>query len=329
MKNRISKYIVWLGCLLVSCQFQEGFTPRPYAFVLSEGVSQIDETGVSVDFQIKDFGVGEIISYGVEFIESQYAKDDHTSEGYYSFQIDGKPEKHVSLRLSSDLQPEVEYLAYPFVKTGSTTTYGKAIRFTAKGSSAPEILKVSRSTLGLNMSFTIIGKNFSSRKEQNKIEVLGAEDYFRFEVHYASKDSLVIDVYPIWLREGNIEDKFDLRVQTYEQATILADQFTIDYPQILSISALEVAPGGELVITTNLENESEFIYLTVNYRDGPNLDYLHIPLEKIEKNRYRCVMPEFPAGNYRIGLYSSYIINESTGGGFHFYYAKNLEVLSL
>lgn len=327
MKKRLSLYITCLGFLLASCQFEEAFTPRSYAFVVSGEASQIDETGVSLDFEVKDFGERQITSHGVEFIESQFATDINTAKGFYSHQISGKPEKHVSLRLSSDLQPDVEYLAYPFVKTASSTTYGKAIRFTAKGSSAPEILKVSKSTLGLNMSFTIIGKNFSSKKELNQVGVLGVEGYFRFEVNYAQQDSLVIDVYPDRKWQGNIDDKFDLRVQAYDQATILADQFTIDYPRILSISTLEVAPGGELLITTNLENDSEFIYLTVNYSDGPYLNYLHVPLEKTEKNRYRCIMPEFPAGNYRIGLYSSYVINEFSGGGFHTYYPKNLQVL--
>src|SRR5690606_22984522 len=108
------------------------------------------------------------------------------------------------------------------------------------------------------MSFEIIGKNFSSKKERNQVDILGTENYFRFKVNYASTDSLVIGVYPNIYWDGNKEDKFDLKVQTPDLIAILPAHFNIDYPRILSISTLEVVPGDELFITTNLENDSEF-----------------------------------------------------------------------
>lgn len=313
---------------MISCQYEDGFTPRNYPFVVSTRVNQIDETGTTLDFEVKEFGNSQIISYGVEFIEA-HNNSNLSSEKYYVHQTEGKPEGNsVSFKITSDLLPDTEYIAYPFVKTVSYKVSGKAISFTAKGSSDPQILKVTKSTLGLNMSFEIIGKNFSTKEEWNQVEVLGTENYFRFKVNYASTDSLVIGVYPNSYWDGSKEDKFDLKVQTHDQSVILPDYFNIDYPRILSINTLEVVPGNELFVTTNLENDSEAIYLSVNYSDGMNDNYLYVPLEKVDHNRYRCIMPDFPAGNYKIGLYTSYRIDETTGGGFHIYFENNLEVLS-
>ncbi len=329
MKNHKLFYILLGNLLMISCQNEDGFTPRSYPFVLSTGVNQVDTTGAILNFEVKDFGKGQIISYGVEFLESYNIENNPASEEYYVHQIEGKPEGNlVSFKITSDLVQGTEYIAYPFVKTASYKVSGEAIPFTAKGSSDPQILKVTKSTLGLNMSFEIIGKNFSSKKEWNQVEVLGIENYFRFKVNYASIDSLVIGVYPNIYWDGSKEDKFDLQVQTHDQTVNLPAHFNIDYPRILSINTLEVVPGDELFVTTNFENDSEFIYLTVNYSDGSNDNYLYVPLEKVNNNRYRCIMPEFPEGNYKIGLYSSYIIDETTGGGFHFYFENTLEVLS-
>lgn len=329
MKNFHLLCIVLGSTLLNACQNEDGFTPRSYPFILTQEANYIDETGATLEFEIKDWGLEEITSYGIEFLEIEHVENKYYEGEYYVRELKGKPEStQVSVKITSDLLLDTDYIAYPFMKTGSTKTIGKAIRFTAKGSSQPQIIKVNTSTLGLNMSFTIIGENFSSKQESNKIDVLGTENYFSYKVSYASTDSIVIGVYPIINREGSIEERFDLKVQTHDLMTILPSQFTIDYPRILSISTLEAVPGDELVVTTNLENDTEFMYLTVNNIDGWNVNSLNIPLEKVDNNRYRCIMPEFPAGNYRIGLYSSYIIDATNSGLFHLFYENNLEVLS-
>ena len=329
MKNTSILYAILGILLMVSCQYEDGFTPRVYPFIVTSRVNSIDESGATLDFELKDWGSGQIISYGVEFLETEHVENKHYEGEYYVRELKGKPDsKQVSIKLTSDLSPNTEYLAYPFVKTSSSKITVKPVQFIAKGSSAPQILEVTKSTLGLNMSFGIIGKNFSSKKERNVVNVLGADNYFTFKVNYASTDSLFISVYPNILWEGSKDDKFDLKVQTHNQTANLPAQFNIEYPRILSINTLEITPGDELNITTNLENNSEFIYLTVNYSDGWNVNYLYVHMEKVDTNRYRSIMPEFPAGNYRIGLYSSYIIDETSGGGFHIYFENNLEVLS-
>lgn len=314
---------------MFSCQYEDGFTPRAYPFIVTSSINSIDETGATLNFELKDWGTGQIISYGVEFLETENVENKFYEGEYYVRELRGEPESsQVSIKLSSDLVPDTEYFAYPFVKTATSKITGKPVEFIAKGSSAPQISKVSKTTLGLNMSFNIIGKNFSSKKEWNQVDVLGTENYFIFKVNYASTDSLVIGVYPNIYWEGSKEDKFDLQVQTHNLSVNLPTQFNIDYPKILSINTLEVVPGDELVVTTNLENDSEFIYLSVNYIDGWNINYLLVPLEKVEKNRYRCIMPEFSVGTYKIGLHSSYLIDETTGGSFHFYFENTLNVLS-
>lgn len=329
MRNNSPLHIIWICIACFSCEVNDSLSPRNYPFIETIGVSTIDQTGSVLDFEIKDFGTGQIMSYGVEFLEKENENTRFYEGGYYVHEINGKPEDdQVSIKITHDLIPNIEYIAYPFIKTFQTKIIGNPVFFTAKGSSAPEILTVSKSTLGLNFNFIVTGKNFSSKKEFNKVEVIGAENYFQFFVRHATRDSLIVSVYPNYYRIGNIEDKFDLKIQSHDQVAIAPDQFTIDYPRIVSISSLEVKPGDEILVATNLENETEFMYLTVNLIDGYGVNYIYIPLEKIERNNYKCIFPEFPEGNYKLGLYSGYTIDETAGGAIHIYYDQNIQVNS-
>lgn len=329
MRNNSWLYILLICFACFSCEVNESLTPRDYPFVETIGISSIDEMGSILDFEIKHFGSGQIISYGVEFLEKENFIIQNYEGGFYIHEIKGKPEgDQGSIKITHDLIPNVEYVAYPFIKTLQHKISGKPVFFTSKGSSAPEILTVSKSTLGLNYNFIVTGKNFSSKKEFNKVEVLGAENYFDFFVKRASRDSLVINVFPKTYRFGNIEDRFDLKIQSHDQVAIVLNQFNIDYPRILSISTLEVKPGDEIFVNTNLENKSEFIYLTVNLIGGYGVQYLYIPLEEVDENYYKCIFPEFPKGNYKLGLYSSFIIDETNGGGTHIFYDQNIQVIS-
>lgn len=327
------KYLILFYCFVLllifnSCDIQDSITPRDYPFVETVGISTIDQTGAIMEFKFREFGGNEFSSYGVDFIQLEQTGNPNYQRESFTTELTAKPNgENVSVKITHDLISGIKYTAFPFVRSGQTKILGGPSTFIAKGVSPPEITSVSKTKLGLNWNFKIIGKNFSSVKQYNEVKVLGAEQFFRFSINYASSDTLIISANAITYRVGNIEDQFDLMVKSRDQSVILPKQFTIDYPRIVSINTLEVKPGEEIFVTTNFEDDPEFIYLTVNLIGGWNVNYIYIPLEKIEKNSYKCIFPEFPEGNYKIGLYSSIIIDGS-GGSIHIYYDQNMQVNS-
>ncbi len=328
MKNLILLYCLGLILVFTSCDVQDSITPRDYPFVETIGISSIDPTGAILDFRFQEFGKNEISSYGVDFIQLEETGNPNYQRESFTTELNGKPdEENVSVKISHDLIPGIKYTAFPFVRSGQTKILGSPSTFISKGISAPEIISVSKTKLGLNWNFKIIGKNFSSKKEYNEVKVLGAEPFFSFSVNYASSDTLIISLNSVSYRVGNIEDKFDLMVKSRDQSVILSNHFSIDYPRILSISTLKIAPGEEAVITTNLDNESEFLYFTINVNRNHE-NYLYIPLEKLGVNQYKFTMPDFPVGTYPIGLYSSHYRDEQSTVGVHYFYDQNLEIIS-
>jgi hypothetical protein len=291
-------------------------------------MSAIDQTGAIMEFKFREFEGNEFSNYGVDFIQLEEPENPNYQRESFTKVLPGKPsEKKVSVKITHDLVPGLKYTANPFIRSGQTKILGSPSTFISKGVSAPEITFVSKTKLGLNLSFKIIGKNFSSLKKYNKVKVLGTEQFFSFSINYASSDTLLVSVNLINYREGNIEDQFDLMVQTRDQSVILPNHFIIDYPRILSISTLKAAPGEEVFITTNLENKSEILYVTINEKGG-NSDYRYIPAEEISDNQYKFTIPEFPIGTYPLGLYASQYIDEQTTGGTHYQYDQKFTIVS-
>jgi|GEM_PF-2341454 len=328
MKNSYLIYIFFGMIFLTSCQNEDQFTPRIYPFISSTGVNSIDETGTSLDFELKDFGLDQITSYGIEFLETELVENRFNTEQFYIREIKGKPDgERVTIKLTSDLVPNRNYVAYPFVKTGTSKITGKGIRFTAKGSSPPQILRISKTVLGLNSFFEIIGKNFSSKKGFNTVEIPGAAEFFSVNVLDYATDTLIIGAFTQNYYKGDPDRKFDLKVITRNQFVIEPAHFSIDYPKILAINMLDVKSGDEVIVTLNLENDPTILYFTLNWGLSNSFP---LTLQKIGDNLYKTnILNDIPAGKYKVGLFAAQGYtskNISIGGSTHVEYDQELIV---
>lgn len=297
--KRIFFLLPILFCL--GCQESEEISIRNYPFIQTLQLSNLDENGVTIEAQILKNGTASIESYGVEYLESQYVENIYSEVDFITKEILESPDSELfSIRIESDLIAGEEYHTKPFVRSNGYKVYGEALIFQAEGSRAPEITEVNSSVLGMRLQVVIKGKNFSTRIENNLIEVPGAEEYFRFNIVEATSETLRVQAMK-WnsLAEFSPDQRFDLQVTTLGRKTVLPNHFSIAYPRITSLNTLKAKAGEEILVNLALEEEMEFMYLTINYDQNISL---FLRLEKVSGDLYRTVMKDFAPGKYQLGL---------------------------
>lgn len=299
------------------CQESETISPRRYPIIETLQIGGIDENGVTIDVKLIHPGPQTIDSYGADYLETRLAPNNNIEVPLLTKEINGAPgESEFSVRIESDLLEGEEYFVKPFVRSGSYKVYGSALVFHAKGSRTPQITEVNSSVLGMRLEFVIRGENFSNRIENNLVEVPGTGDTFHFEIVEAQWDMLRVRVFQIGLGAGiDPNSRFDLSVTSMGKTSVLKDHFSVGFPRITGMNTLKAKPGDELLVDIELEEESEFMYLTINYNKGV---YLLLRLTKISDGLYRTVMEEFPDGIYQLGFLKE---------GHHDVYSEKFEVV--
>ena len=112
MKKNNTIILLLLMGLFISCEQLEEITSRDYPFVESISVSDINETGVTVNFEIRKNGASPITSYGLEYwVETFNGRQPNIQKVTRS----GAPESSVvDLRISYDMI-KAAYLVQPYV----------------------------------------------------------------------------------------------------------------------------------------------------------------------------------------------------------------------
>ncbi|TFV97487.1 hypothetical protein E4S40_02190 [Algoriphagus kandeliae] len=308
MKRFIFHLVTLLPLIFFGCQEAENFTPRDYSFIQSQEIHSVDASGATIDFNIIDPGIFPIVSYGVEYVEKELFERPFFEGPFLVEEVEGEPSSEaLSIRMETDLISGVEYVARPFIKSNKLTVYGEFLSFTAQGSKAPIISEVSSSVLGMRLEITIRGNNFSQRPQNNRIVVPGLEDYFEFEILESSKESLRVRVNKKILKESYSDDeRYDLVLNVQGQEAILSSLFTVGYPRISQINTLKARVGDEIIVDLILEEEREFLYITLNYERA---NFLALPLQRIGGNQYRTVLTPYPTGKHILGFLMEGIYN--------------------
>ena len=288
--------------LSLGCQESEILTPRTYPLIQTQGVSKIDKDGATLSVQLKQKGSNTIESYGVDYLETKLQENIYITSDYLRKEIKGNPEGPVfTVTLDIDLTAGEEYFARPFVKFKERTVYGESVKFVAQGSKTPEITEVNSSVLGMWFEFEIKGKYFSSRLENNRVQVPGTEAFLDLQLIEARPDFLKVRSLRKWNFEDFISDKrYDLVVTTLGKSTVLPGHFRLGVPRIVSINTLKAKVGDELLVELDLEREGEFMYLTLDYQEQSQ--YVLLLLRKVQGKLYRTVLTDFPPGTYFLGL---------------------------
>ncbi|WP_026969291.1 hypothetical protein [Algoriphagus terrigena] len=292
---------IWIVAILgiFSCEKEEFITDRGYPFLESISVSDVDQTGVTVNFEIKA-NAGAIEEYGVEFIESEKLKYSQGNPVYHTVSGAGSPgEALVAIRLEDRLVNGVNYSVRPFARYGDKKVYGEVLLFDSQGVRPPLITEVSDSELTHFHTLTISGKYFNPSPEYLEVRIPELEGIFTVEILEQSHSEIKIKV---WLSASDYtlpQGKFDLMVISGGKSTVLQDFFSVVLPKIESLSELENFVGQSFDVHFNKLSSSSFLEFRFLLHGSGY--YSAYPIE-VAPNTLRFTIENMPPGDYSFSM---------------------------
>lgn len=308
MKKGITAALILLSILFFSCQEEEVVSQRNYPFVESLGITDINQTGVTVNFEILKNGRASIDEYGVEFLEADLAKSGEPNLVFLKSSQSGAPDdSRVEWRISYDLFDNEEYVVKPFVRMGNTVVYGQNLVFDSQGVNPPVISEVTPTEIYQVNQLTIKGDFFNSKIENNKVEIPGLENAYLSILNSVSPNELQVT---FLLRNASSIDpkrKYDLRITSANKSTVVSDVFTIVLPKIEQISPISSFVGETVDIKLNqLTGELGGLGFKL-YNSTHSFDFS--PKAK-GSGLFQTVWPNVPAGRYKISVSINGYTNE-------------------
>ena len=291
-------------CLLgiFACEQVEEITQRDYPFVQSIGITDLDETGATVNFEIKKNGSGSISEYGIEYIDQKTLNSSDFEGKSLIVSKSGEPSGSLqSFRISYDLINQELYQVKPFVKMGSTVVYGEVLPFESKGVAPPKVSKVSPTEIFLFQTLTIEGDFFHSRIDQNQVEIPGLMDDFRIILLEASRNQLVVSVEARTATLRPSSQKYDLRITSGGKSVLVQGVFSLGFPKIAEVTPLSFYVGDSIRIKVDkplpLNSFNQF------YLYNSEIPQTSIPLVDAEElGLYKGIIVNTPPGEYSLSF---------------------------
>lgn len=288
--------MLMLVAALISCEQEEFISGRIHHFVLSLGIADLDETGVTVEFEVRKTGTASIEEYGVEYTLTQnliYGKDAPYDK---VFQSEAPASALASIRISYDLLADREYTARPYVKSGGTMVYGENLVFSSQGVHAPVITEVNPTEFYLNSPIRVKGDYFNSKLENNSIELVsGAEDY---RVYLDSVDRTSIKfriglVRPIKTTESQ---SLSLRLTSGGKSVLFPVEITSIVPSVVQMSPKTAYVGDKMLVEFNYPIQSSDYSIELN--GGLQYGYRLWFHRQADPNTAEVIVSDAPAGEY-------------------------------
>ncbi|OOG76757.1 hypothetical protein [Algoriphagus sp. A40] len=309
---------IWMVAILgiFSCEQEEFITDRTYPFLESISVSDVDETGATVNFEVKA-NAGAIDEYGLEYIETEKLKYNQDNPVYYTVSGTGSPgEALVAIRLEDRLVKGINYSVRPFARYGDKTVYGDVLLFDSQGVRPPLITEVSDSELTQFHTLTISGKYFNPSPEYLEVKIPELEGIFTVEILEQSSTQIKIKV---WLSASEYtlpQGKFDLIVTSGGKSTVLQDYFSIVLPKIETLSDVEGFVGQSFDVYFNKLTSLSILEFRLLL---PGSGYYPLHPTEIAPNTLRFSIGNLPPGDYTFSL---------SGRGFSDEYPQKIKVVN-
>ena len=301
---------IWVVVILgiFSCEKEEFITERGYPFLESISVSDVDETGATVNFEVKS-NAGAINEYGVEFVESHRVNTNYEEPVYYSISETGAPAsgRLISIRIDQMLVKNVNYSVRPFARYGSKVVYGENLLFDSQGVRPPEITEVSDSELTQSQILTITGNYFNQSLEYLDVRIPELEGIYTVEILEHSTTQIKIKV---WISGFNYtipDGRFDLVVVSGEKSTTLQDFFSVVMPRIESISIVEGYVGQYIDLYFNKLTSLDLLDFHFVL---PDMGVYFGRVTEVESNRVRLAIDNMPPSDYTLSVEGRGFTNE-------------------
>ncbi|WP_026951111.1 Kelch repeat-containing protein [Algoriphagus mannitolivorans] len=291
--------------MLFSCEQEEFITQREYPFVNSIGVSDVDPSGATINFEILKNGASSVEEYGVEFIEADFLKSYTQKANFQTISQSGQPQEGtISLRISRDLIIPSSYLAKPFVRVGNTKIYGEGLVFDSQGVNPPLIKEVFPKEIYLFDRITVLGDFFNSRKEFNQVEIVGLENDYRITIDSVSNQKIQFSVELRNNDFGYRDQKYDLKITSGGKSTVVPQVFSLTIPKITQVNPLRLYVGD--AIQVQLSRSINLAEHSFNLNYGQNNFTPLFPVQELSPGTYQGILnSSLPSGLYPLSLNST------------------------
>jgi hypothetical protein len=240
--NRKTYLALTISLIIIafSCE-KDSLLLREYPQLRTLEVSNVDESGATLNAEIISGDWDEIIAYGFVWAPENDPAWSSDEKRIISKKLSSNK---FSTIITAALEPELKYSVRAFVETDTFTVFGNRVKFVSLGSLSPVIDSFFPESGEWGDTITVIGKNFSTLTDLN-IGYLGA---IKLNCTSAS-DTLLRYVIPEVANKASVE----LAVEVFEKTAVANASFSYKLPVIKGLSNEEAAFGDTLTIF--LENE--------------------------------------------------------------------------
>ena len=201
------------------CQKDAEIQPKDFPFVVTNDVTQIDESGVNFSAEIMDSGEEEITEFG--FIWSYHNNVTIETADFLKVWGNNPKDKTFTYRVNGGLKKDCYYYVRSYLKTRFNTIYGNTIEFKSIRSQSPEINSFTPDFGKAGTKIEIEGNNFALSKTENFVkigDVVAIIDSF-------SETKLIVT-----LPEFTIQGKVKISVETADMKTESNTMFDLWFP---------------------------------------------------------------------------------------------------
>lgn len=227
MKNYIILSILFL--LLSSC-LDNVYPP----LIITGAVTNIDKDGAVFHTKITDLGKSNVLDFG--FVWDTIHNPTIENAEKYIFDTQAEIGNYEA-KISGGLIAFKTYYVRAFIRNAEVTTYGQETSFVSNSGKSPEIISISPLTGNLGDTLLVVGKYFSSRSINIKINQINAE------IIKSAQDSIYA-IIPSTL----IKKTSEIILVNLNQTITAKDSFSLISPVINSFEAKTGTYGDEVNI---------------------------------------------------------------------------------
>jgi hypothetical protein len=237
MDKRIISQVVIVFYLLivflVSCK-SEFQAP----LIITGQVTDIDSTGAVFHAKITSKGIDPVLEFGFVWDTVNNLNVDK-SERYVIHQ-QAKP-GHYTAKIAAALIPGKTYFVKAYIRSAEVLSYGETTGFVSMGGNLPEVSGIFPLAGSLGDTLVIVGRHFSSRSSEVKINKVTAQ------VLRINQDSVFVKV-PLNLTRKTSE----VTLKNLNHEITAKDSFTLISPVVSSFEATTGTYGDEVIIRGSL-----------------------------------------------------------------------------
>jgi len=234
MKKYNTILISLIILILIRCVDEPEPRAQEYP-IFQTSVGEIDDSGVTLTIDVLNRGSGVIKQYGF-LLGKEESLDFDTN---FDISFEDELDDTFSTRISSNLSPDVRYVARGYMILDVDTVFGNAVDFTSLGSLAPTITDFFPTSGIDGDTITLTGTNFSTSR--NDVSILFGDENAIIVSNTVEEIKTIIP-------QGSMSGNTTISLTVFDDE-VSVEGFTVNSPTIESISPDSGFDGTEVTLT--------------------------------------------------------------------------------